>query len=662
MSRRVCFSRMTSKNSKTRPGVNHNILNNPEQVKTVQNNVFAAASNGKLFRIKKYLQHYSRSEVKWLLTQEVDNTTPLIVACRNGYIDVVNYFIQHCGVDIEQVGSVTFDKETIEGAPPLWCAAAAGHYSTVEVLVKNGAMVNHTTFSNSTPLRAACFDGHYDIVKYLVSHGANIELANRHGHTCLMISCYKNHLAIVEYLLKLGADVNRRSVRGNTALHDCAESGSLDIMKLLLKNRAKMAEDAYGMSPIKAAAVAGHTNIVDYLVAKSDINVTLKEKIEALELSGAMFVDKKRDMQSALRYWNRAIDLRYADVSRVLHKKQVPPVEAYEYAKEAENAQELDSMICEPDEMRMQALLIRERILGPAHPDTTYYIRYRGAVYADSGNFHRCMMLWMYALKMQQESLEPLNPMTQSSLLSFAELFAYMVEQVNDPHSPSLTFLEVFTVYEKAAWELFRFAESKPVRPLCEKDTTGYNRVLTIVLHLLSLVIKRQCSATEEELTQFKQVTYKLVKRDFREKRGLPLLHMALSDTTSEVGKYPVCKFPDHTVASCLLECGANPNDTDIDDNISLHIAVRNLDLTTDPSESAEVIKTVKSLLHHGAHFDSVNSKGQTFLDLSQDIRSNIQVMKFTTLRCLASKLIVKHGIEYAGHIPKRLESFVALH
>ena len=27
---------------------------------------------------------------------------------------------------LSQAGSVTFDGETIEGAPPLWCAAAAG--------------------------------------------------------------------------------------------------------------------------------------------------------------------------------------------------------------------------------------------------------------------------------------------------------------------------------------------------------------------------------------------------------------------------------------------------------------------------------------------------------------------------------------------------------
>ncbi|RZF38293.1 hypothetical protein LSTR_LSTR007891 [Laodelphax striatellus] len=52
--------------------------------------------------------------------------------------------------------------------------------------------------------------------------------------------------------------------------------------------------------------------------------------------------------------------------------------------------------------------------MGPAHPDTSYYIRYRGAVYADAGKFSRCISLWSYALDMQQQMLDPLNPMTQS--------------------------------------------------------------------------------------------------------------------------------------------------------------------------------------------------------------------------------------------------------
>ena len=129
-----------------------------------------------------------------------------------------------CCASVEQPGSVTFDGETIEGAPPLWCAAAAGqlsnlhqlnsvfdstklnlvvdsnylvvqtlffsftfisyvlivfsplsgHLDIVKLLVKSGANVNSTTKTNSTPLRAACFDGHYEIVKYLVEHNAGI--------------------------------------------------------------------------------------------------------------------------------------------------------------------------------------------------------------------------------------------------------------------------------------------------------------------------------------------------------------------------------------------------------------------------------------------------------------------------------------------------------
>lgn len=69
-------------------------------------------------------------------------------------------------------GTVVFEGETIEGAPPLWCAAAAGHLQLVKLLVRRGAKVNSITKTNSTPLRAACFDGHYEIVEFLVQHGA----------------------------------------------------------------------------------------------------------------------------------------------------------------------------------------------------------------------------------------------------------------------------------------------------------------------------------------------------------------------------------------------------------------------------------------------------------------------------------------------------------
>lgn len=181
----------------------------------LKNEIYNAARDGKLHRLRIFLEPRSKEEIAKLVQSKTNGATPLIAACRNGHRSASEFLIEKCSADVEQVGSVTFDGETIDGAPPLWCAAAAGHIDIVKFLIKADAGVNSTTFTNSTPLRAACFDGHLEIVQYLVEHGADIEIANRHGHTCLMISCYKGHHRIVKYLLEKGADVNRKSLKGN---------------------------------------------------------------------------------------------------------------------------------------------------------------------------------------------------------------------------------------------------------------------------------------------------------------------------------------------------------------------------------------------------------------------------------------------------------------
>ena len=102
------------------------------------------------------------------MSAKTNGATPLVLSCRNGHHDVVEYLVDKCCANVEQpgCGSVTFDGETIKGAPPLWGVVAAGHLDVVKLLVKSRANVNSTTKTNSAPLRAACFGGHYKIVKY----------------------------------------------------------------------------------------------------------------------------------------------------------------------------------------------------------------------------------------------------------------------------------------------------------------------------------------------------------------------------------------------------------------------------------------------------------------------------------------------------------------
>ena len=160
---------------------------------------------------------------------------------------------------------------------------------------------------------------------------------------------------------------------------------------------------------------------------------------------------------------------RYHGDGRVIPKPpSLPGVSAYDFAKEISDPEALDELLEDPDEMRMQALVIRERILGPAHPDTSYYIRYRGAVYADAGKFSRCIELWNYALDMQQSMLEPLNPMTQGSLLSFTEMFSFMIGDEGKQTSrgrrvPPVQREELMRVFKKAViifkYQTKRFSE-----------------------------------------------------------------------------------------------------------------------------------------------------------------------------------------------------------
>ncbi|NP_956131.1 protein fem-1 homolog A [Danio rerio] len=611
--------------------------------------VFNAARDGKLKLMQKLLINKSPEERAALAEERTEGGTPLLIAARYGHLPVVHFLLERCGANVALGGSVNFDGETIEGAPPLWAASAAGHLPVVKALLEHGAPVNNTTLTNSTPLRAACFDGHLEIVRYLVEHQADLEVANRHGHTCLMISCYKGHREIAQFLLEKGADVNRKSVKGNTALHDCAESGSLEIMKMLLKCDARMERDGYGMTPLLAASVTGHTNIVEFLVHQP--RASREQRIHALELLGATFVDKKRDLLGAMRYWRRAMELRWAGgQAGALEKPTAGPlVPAYDCSREVSTAEELEALITDPDDMRMQALLVRERILGPAHPDTSYYIRYRGAVYADSGNFERCIRLWKYALDMQQSNLEPLSPMTASSFLSFAELFSFVLQdRAKGTLAARVSFQDLMGVLSKSVREVERAVAQRERPP----EPPQFSKALSIILHLLFLLQKLRCGPEQEHLKR--QTVYRLLKLNPRARGGHTPLHMAVDRDTTSVGRYPVGRFPSLAVASLLLECGADVDSRDYDNNTPLHIAAAN-----------GCPDIMAALIRAGAHFDATNAAQQTayqLLEAQSSGRHALHPLNHTTLQCLAARAVTAHRLPYKGLISEQMEAFIELH
>ena len=118
----------------------------------------------------------------------------------------------------------------------------------------------------------------------------------------------------------------------------------------------------------------------------------------AFELLGSTFLDEHYDIRKTLEYWKAACAVRD---KFVICKPVLPPKPQYRNAREFTNRQELDVIALDIDMVRMQSLLICERILGTQHKDMIYRLMYRGAAYADSLQYQHCIDLWKYALELR---------------------------------------------------------------------------------------------------------------------------------------------------------------------------------------------------------------------------------------------------------------------
>lgn len=139
----------------------------------------------------------------------------------------------------------------------------------------------------------------------------------------------------------------------------------------------------------------------------------------------------------------------------------------------------------------------------------------------------------------------------------------------------------------------------------------------------------------------------------FFELQGRDVLQLTHSEDMTLFGKYPICKFPLKNLTMALLRVGADINARDADGNTSLHlVAICHRGQTS----------FATTLLDAGAHIDAVNNDGQTYETLlkSRSLYESVSPVKYTSLKCLAAKVIRKHGLKL--HVPKHLQEFVEMH
>jgi cytohesin len=228
------------------------------------------------------LHHAITKEVAELLIAEgadvnalaLDGSTPLHYAAWNGYKEVAEILIDN-GADLNVINN------EIAGTPfitALDWAIQQGKTETADLLRKHGGMTAQELRSGMTPLHAAASKGLKEVVELLIANGADVNAKITSGGS------NKNKTPLdfaIQYKKPETADLLRKH-GGKTreelnALIDAAKNGDIEAVKKHLAAGADVnAKDVDGTTPLHNAAVYGHNEVAELLIANgAEVNAII---------------------------------------------------------------------------------------------------------------------------------------------------------------------------------------------------------------------------------------------------------------------------------------------------------------------------------------------------------------------------------------------------
>uniref|UniRef100_A0A2P2HXM9 Protein fem-1 homolog C-like n=1 Tax=Hirondellea gigas TaxID=1518452 RepID=A0A2P2HXM9_9CRUS len=608
------------------------------------------------FFLRNKIEKCPKSDRQEIVNKTSSGCTPLFLACMRGLSEVVEYLCSQCEANLELKGFYEVpDDRSVHYVTPLWCAAVAGKKEVVQVLIDHGANINSVSDTGSTSVRSACFMTHIDIVKYLVEKGANVLKPNFNGGTCLINSVQS--VALCKFLLDHGAHINAQDIKCKTALHYAIEEHRLETVKLLLDRgadpsiRSRLNDDA-----IQTACIKGAYPIFNYLI--KFINVSMHEVADGYELIGSTFLDEHHDIQEAIIQWKRAASIRELYSA---HKERLPRIKPFGFAKEFETVKELEIVLLDQDSIRVQSLLISQRVLGPTHKDSIFRLMYRGAAYADTGQYQKCVRLWLYALELRINKDTILYNEVFFTSHAIVKLFLDIVEK----HPPNVAaqiilFEDAFHALKLIGEEIGPSQWLLSIRPQFKRQLTNFDLALNVFLHFTHVVLKTVLNEQQNELLH--RYMRSIVKLNPHTVEHYTMLHLSVNKSSLNSANILTesdqrSPFPSFEVTKLLLECGASVNASSDNGATPIYLACFKANLK---------VQIIRLLLANDAHID----QGTTCRDSAYHLL--LQYAKFSeefitlpvlALKCLSARAIRDAEIKLRpGEIPVELEKFVAMH
>ena len=618
--------------------------------------------------VTKQISEGSLESLKDVITQDIQpvlksrltstrvprNRSPMIMAVQHKKRDIVEYLLDTYEVNIEQETSTIIEGgHPVEGATPLWTASTLGLLDIVKLLVERGADIEHTTDSHSSPLRGAAFDGHIEVVEYLVKQGADIDKPNQVGQSPLTIAAAMKQLKTVQFLIANGANVHHKGHNGDMPLHVAVESGSSDVTKILVDSGAKNVPNDIGYTPAILACCYGHHDILQYLHSQFHL-----EEIELYNCY-CLLVSKEilnSDVTAALDWCAKAITLRSRNSFPISTSHPI-----YDGVQEPTTMDEARIILQDNVKSFFLCAVYCERVLGPVHPTTPFYIRISGDMALDEQVYDKCMQLWLRSLEYDEAARMAYELQIIEDMLFSIRGFAIMIEAAYVPR-----------IVQHFDWGIKEFTLSRASK-ISESDVI-YCLCRMLAVWLMAIDASKDTEYKANEMITLRKCVKKLI--DVTNEKEPPLLISCLSNIGSSTNTQRAstalthCRLPLHRVVSLLLDYGCPLNSENDSGNYPLHLAVI---LREDSSYGC-----VKTLVEAGVHLDAVNYDNQTAFDLANVVggkfdgfagnRSSISSylltssVKHNSLQCNCAKALIKYKIPYKKILPTSLIAFVSEH
>ncbi|KAK3093552.1 hypothetical protein FSP39_017230 [Pinctada imbricata] len=597
------------------------------------------------FAILKDISPQSRTRIS---CQKIQGRSSFFVAVQLGRIDFVTFFINECSIDINELSTFEYSSGERE-VTPLWIAVYNNDLEMVKLLVENEADVNATMEGGSTPVLVGCQTDAIEIVEYLAENGADFDLPDDNGITCLRESLDNEELC--KFVVTKVADKNYHHPRQFPIIHCAINLKQESVVKLLIEAGCNAHDtDFDGNDALKFAAIQPHSEIVECIVSSGCFEKA--HVIDSYELLSGSLFDKEKT-EEGLSYMRKAMKLRFEDPENPILKTERERALVFSGIEEPKTMEDIEKMSKYGDDLRVQSLLVRERVLGPEHPDTLYKVLTYGMMLSYDKDYASALTILGYTYEVFLKKNGPLHDMVVYSMSQRIRLLYEIVKEYLSDDFPCPT-EEILKAFDQLVEMIKNFYKLKMEdENVLVKNKKTYNTVLNMTLEVLYLIGHLKLNYDEDEM--FGKSMNKLNQISPRNLFKQSLLHIAyITDAkNTRAVKLPGRQNWHPYLTEVFLQNGSDVNDRDVFKDTPLQSYLKNNGISP-------VSRTVvSSLLRHGAHIDSFNVHGDSALSMMRDQGYSICEIDYMTLKCLAARAIVAYNIQVPGYIPDDVYDFI---